>query len=144
MPGQATLKGDARARHPEDRRLLETFMRQIVDGIAAAHGIEAKFTFATEFIEVINAAEPTEAVIRASQSLGLKAISDCSPMSFSEDFAHFSAAVPGCFLLLGNGESGPCGQPLHSAGYDFNDEILLIGTALWAALATDRLPQKLP
>jgi hippurate hydrolase len=61
-------------------------------------------------------------------------------MSFSEDFAHFSAAVPGCFLLLGNGDSGACGQPLHADDYDFNDAILPIGAAFWAALAKDRLP----
>jgi hippurate hydrolase len=61
-------------------------------------------------------------------------------MSFSEDFAHFTAAVPGCFLLLGNGETGAHGQPLHAADYDFNDDILPIGAAFWAELVRDRLP----
>jgi Arc/MetJ-type ribon-helix-helix transcriptional regulator len=45
-------------------------------------------------------------------------------MSFSEDFAHFTAAVPGYFLLLVIGEDGPHGQPLHSSDYDFNDALL--------------------
>ena len=63
-------------------------------------------------------------------------------MSFSEDFAHFCAAVPGCFLLLGNGEDGPSGQPLHAADYDFNDALLPIGTNFWVELVHDRLSAK--
>ena len=69
-------------------------------------------------------------------------IGDRPPMSFSEDFAHFCAAVPGCFLLLGNGTKPPFSQPLHAADYDFNDALLPIGAALWAQLVKDRLPKR--
>lgn len=62
-------------------------------------------------------------------------------MSFSEDFAHFSNAVPGCFLQLGNGQDGPYGQPLHAADYDFNDALLSIGAGLWAQLVRGRRPK---
>ena len=72
--------------------------------------------FNTQFIETINADDPTQAVIRAAEAGGLDTIGDREPMSFSEDFAHFCAAKPGCFLLLGNGEEGPNSQPLHSNG----------------------------
>ncbi len=140
LPGQATLKGDVRARLPEDRKTVERFMRQIVDGIAAAHGVSADMQFNTEFIEVINAEIPTSAVVRAARAAGLEAVGDCSPMSFSEDFAYFCEAVPGCFLLLGNGEDGACSQPLHSADYDFNDALLPVGVAFWGSLVRDRLP----
>ncbi len=142
LPGHATLKGDARARSPEDRDQIEAFMRQIAAGIAAAHGVDVAVEFRTEFIETINAPGPTKAVVRAAQAVGLDRIPDRMPMSFSEDFAHFTAVVPGCFLLLGNGEDGPHGQPLHSSDYDFNDALLPIGASLWAALVRDRLPAK--
>ncbi|MEO3413757.1 amidohydrolase [Roseovarius sp. CAU 1744] len=142
LPGRAVLRGDVRARVPEDRDAVARFMRQIVDGVAAAHGVRMSLTFNTEFIEAINADGPTEAVIRVARALGHDTIPDRPPMSFSEDFAHFSAAVPGCFLLLGNGTDGPHGQPLHASDYDFNDALLPIGAAFWAALVRDRLPQK--
>jgi hippurate hydrolase len=142
LPGNATLKGDVRARLPEDRKAVEKFMNRIIEGIAAAHGVEVSMTFNTEFIETINTATPTEAAVRAAHAAGLDAIGDRPPMSFSEDFAHFSAAVPGCFLLLGNGETGPHGQPLHSTDYDFNDALLPIGVAFWAELVRDRLPAR--
>ncbi|MCV2864582.1 amidohydrolase [Defluviimonas sp. WL0075] len=142
LPGHATLKGDVRARLPEDRQTVERFMRQIVAGIAATHGVSATMSFKTEFIETINAPGPVEAVIRAARAAGLETDGNRPPMSFSEDFAHFSAAVPGCFLLMGNGTEGPHGQPLHAADYDFNDALLPIGAAFWAALVRDRLPAR--
>lgn len=140
LPGTATLKGDARARQPQDREDIERFMRQIVAGIAAAHGVTATLEFNTEFVEAINAPAPVAAVVRAAQAAGLEVDGDRPPMSFSEDFAHFSNAVPGCFLLLGNGTEGANGQPLHADDYDFNDALLPIGAELWTALVRDRLP----
>lgn len=139
LPGNATLKGDFRARSPEDRIAIEGFMRQITKGIATAHGIEVSVSFDTQFVETINASLPTEAVYRAAEVTCCSLIRDRAPMSFSEDFAHFSAAVPGCFLLLGNGEAGPHGQPLHASDYDFNDALLPIGTDFWVKLVEDRL-----
>jgi hippurate hydrolase len=142
LPGHAVLKGDVRARLPEDRDAVARFMKQIVDGVAATHGVSATLGFNTEFIETINSPLLTEAVVRAARAAGLDAIGDRPPMSFSEDFAHFCSAVPGCFLLLGNGESGPHGQPLHAADYDFNDALLPIGAAFWVELVRDRLPSR--
>ncbi|MGH1482106.1 MAG: amidohydrolase [Geminicoccales bacterium] len=142
LPGHGTLKGDVRARVPEDRVAVERFMRQIVEGVAAAHGVDVTMTFSAEFIETINAEAPTEAVLRAARTAGLEAFGDRPPISGSEDFAHFAKAVPGCFLLLGNGEEGPHGQPLHAADYDFNDALLPIGAAFWTALIRDRLPAR--
>lgn len=140
LPGSAVLKGDVRARLPKDREKVAHLMRQIADGIGAAHGVGVTTSFKTEFIETINATDPTHAVVKAAEMQGLEAIGDCDPMSFSEDFAHFAAAVPGCFMMLGNGTDGPHGQPLHSSDYDFNDALLPIGRDLWAQLVRDRLP----
>lgn len=140
LPGRAVLKGDVRARTPEDRTGIEALMRRICEGIALAHGVCASVAFKTEFVETINAEEPTGAVVRAARAAGLETLPNRTPMSFSEDFAHFSAAVPGCFLLLGNGEDGAHGQPLHSSSYDFNDALLPIGVRFWVSLVRDRLP----
>lgn len=115
-------------------------MRQIAKGIGAAHEVAVAVEFNTEFIETINADEPTQAVVTAARAQGLETDGNRDPMSFSEDFAHFAAAIPGCFLLLGNGETGPNAQPLHSADYDFNDALLPIGRDFWVQLARDRLP----
>ncbi|WP_282047983.1 amidohydrolase [Sulfitobacter mediterraneus] len=140
LPGSAVLKGDVRARSGEDRKAVAALMDQIANGIGAAHGVEVAVSFNTEFIETVNAPEPVEAVLSAGQTRGLEVIGDREPMSFSEDFAHFSAAIPGCFLLMGNGIDGANGRPLHASDYDFNDDLLPIGAAFWTQLVQDRLP----
>ena len=138
LPGETILKGDVRTRRPDDRKKIELFLNQISNGIASAHDIEIEVSFETEFIETINHIKPTEAVLKTAKKSGLK-ITDCKPMSFSEDFAHFSNAVPGCFFLLGNGIDGANNKPLHSSDYDFNDDLLPIGADFWASLAKNRL-----
>ncbi|WP_171173209.1 amidohydrolase [Ruegeria sp. HKCCD8929] len=140
LPGQAVLKGDVRARSPEDREAIAGFMRQIAQGVATAHDVTVEVEFNTGFVETLNAKGPTEAVARVARGMGFETLADRNPMSFSEDFAQFTVAVPGCFLLLGNGEEGPNGQPLHSNDYDFNDALLSIGAHFWVELVRDRLP----
>jgi hippurate hydrolase len=140
LPGTATLKGDVRARAPDDRAAIEVLMRQMVQGLADAHGVSADMQFKTEFVETINAPGPVDAVVRVARDAGLDTLADREPMSFSEDFAHFCEKVPGCFLLLGNGESGAHAQPLHSSDYDFNDALLPMGVDFWVRLVRDRLP----
>lgn len=140
LPGEAILKGDVRSPLPEYRDAVEKFMRQIVDGVAATHKVGIDMSFKSEFVETINAAEPTAAAARVSMAAGLDTEPERKAMSFSEDFAHFCNAVPGCFMLLGNGETGSHGQPLHAADYDFNDELLPIGAQFWEQLVKDRLP----
>ena len=138
LPGETILKGDVRTRQPDDRKKIELFLHQIACGIASAHDIEIEVSFETEFIETNNHIKPTEAVFKTAKKSGLK-VTDCKPMSFSEDFAHFSNAVPGCFFLLGNGIDGANNKPLHSSDYDFNDDLLSIGADFWANLAKNRL-----
>ena len=142
LPGHAILKGDVRTRFPQDREAVERFMRQMVAGVAATHGVTATMSFKTEFVETINSVELVDGVLRAADAVGLVTDGAREPMSFSEDFAHFANAVPGCFLLMGNGTAGAHGQPLHAADYDFNDAALPLGAAFWAALVRDRLPAR--
>ena len=138
LPGETILKGDVRTRLPDDRKKIELYLNQIASGVASAHDIEIDVFFETEFVETINHPIPTEAVLKTAKRIGLKT-NECEPMSFSEDFSHFSNSVPGCFLLLGNGTDGANNKPLHSSDYDFNDALLPIGSDFWASLAKNRL-----
>ena len=138
LPGETILKGDVRTRLPDDRKKIELYLNQIASGVASAHDIDIDVFFETEFVETINHPIPTEAVLKTAKRIGLKT-NECEPMSFSEDFSHFSNSVPGCFLLLGNGTDGANNKPLHSNDYDFNDALLPIGSDFWASLAKNRL-----
>ena len=96
LAGYGLLKGDVRTRSEQNRLNVEAFMRQIATGIGQAHDACIDVNFKTEFIETINAHLPTSAVLRTARAIGLKTIDNIEPMSFSEDFAHFNNAVPGC------------------------------------------------
>ena len=141
LPGTSLIKGDVRSRNEEDRLEIKRLMNKIVEGICRAHEIDSKFSFETEFVETINSADQTETVIKVAQELGLNFNGNCEPMSFSEDFAHFSNVVPGCLFLLGNGQSGRGSDPLHSSSYDFNDNLLPIGVKVWSNLVRKLLPK---
>ena len=52
-------------------------------------------------------------------------------ISGSEDFSFMLEKRPGAFILIGNGEDA---SPVHTPSYDFNDEILPLGSALFARL----------
>ena len=141
LPGKAVLSGDARALTPEINATIEARMRQIAEGIAAAHGVTARVTYDTIFPPTINAGRETRAAMEAARTLvGADAVDpDSEPKLFSEDFAHMAAATPGCFVLMGNGDAGSHARPLHSADYDFNDDALVIGSSFWVGLVEQQL-----
>jgi len=140
LPGNSLIKGDVRSRNKEDRLEIKRLMGTLVEGISDAHEITGEFSFETEFVETINSSDQTETVIAVAEELGLSLDRNCEPMSFSEDFAHFSNVVPGCFFLLGNGQTGCASSPLHSSSYDFNDELLPIGVKIWSKIVRKILP----
>ncbi|MEM7439873.1 MAG: amidohydrolase [Pseudomonadota bacterium] len=134
LPGQAILRGDARALTPDTNAAIEHHMRQIVAGITQAHGVEATVEYDTAFIPTTNAPHAVQVAAKSARSLFSDVDDACEPKLFSEDFSHIAAAVPGCFLLLGNGATGAHARPLHSADYDFNDDLLVPGSAYWVRL----------
>nr|WP_135506633.1 amidohydrolase [Roseovarius aestuariivivens] len=139
LPSHARLSGDARALTPEVNARIETAMRRIVDGLCAAHDVQGTVRYDTIFPPTINAPGPVEAVTRAAQSMQAEIDSAAPPKLFSEDFAHMAAAVPGCFVLMGNGTEGRHARPLHAADYEFNDAALAHGAAFWVRLVRQEL-----
>jgi hippurate hydrolase len=114
-------------------------MRQIAAGVAAAHGCTTEVTYTREFVALINHPAATRAAIGAAETVfGAENIDGHrEPVTASEDFARFLERVPGCFGFIGNGAQS---LPLHNAGYDFNDAILLNGARWLATMARHRLP----
>ncbi len=146
LPGRATLAGDARALTPETNATIERTMRRIVDGVCAAHDITARVSYETLFPPTINTDIAVEAAVSAARAtVGETAVDGaCPPKLFSEDFAHFAAARPSCFVLMGNGTEGRHARPLHAADYDFCDATLGYGASFWVSLIEESLPATPP
>ena len=141
LPGTVTMKGDARALSKETSALIEKNMRQIVKGICDAHGVKAEVSYETTIIPTFNSSQQTEAATNAARNVfgDKNTDDDCLPRLFSEDFSIMSDAKPGCFVLMGNGTQGSHSRPLHSPNYDFNDELLVIGSSYWTELVEQQL-----
>jgi len=141
LPGSAVLSGDARALSPETNAAIESRMRQIVNGVCLAHDVHGHLAYDTIFPPTTNHPNAVRAVVAAAGVLfgGENVDGDCAPRLFSEDFSHMAGLAPGCFLLLGNGTEGAHARPLHATDYDFNDDILVPGASLWAALVKQQL-----
>ena len=141
LAGEAVLKGDARALGDDTNTAIEAVMRRICAGMAATHEVEITVTYDTVFPALRNDAGAVGAAVTAAQAVaGADRVNPaCDPKLFSEDFAHMARAVPGCFMLIGNGADGAAARPLHASDYDFNDEILGPGAAYIATLAEQLL-----
>ena len=143
IPSTVRITGDTRSFDPEVQALLQRRIREVATGVAAAHGARAEVTYTHEFAPTVNdPAVTARAVAAAVAALGVDQVDgDCAPIMPSEDFGVFARHVPACFALLGNGtEPDRGGTPLHSADYDFNDDVLGAGVAFYVEAVRAELP----
>ncbi|MGC6519183.1 MAG: amidohydrolase [Candidatus Puniceispirillaceae bacterium] len=141
LAGNVILKGDARALGDDTNAGIEAAMRRICAGMAATHGVEITVSYDTVFPSLRNDHDAVRTAVKAATAVaGSDHVNPaCDPKLFSEDFAHMARAVPGCFMLIGNGTEGASARPLHASDYDFNDAILSPGAAYIATLAEQML-----
>jgi len=141
LPGKGLIKGDARALSNRTNKIIEQSMRQLVKGICAAYGISYEVSYETACPITFNKSNQAESATQAAINLlgEENTNGNIEAKQFSEDFSIMSEKKPGCFILMGNGTKGSNGRPLHAADYDFNDELLVIGSSYWVELAEQQL-----
>jgi hippurate hydrolase len=57
----------------------------------------------------------------------------------SEDFSYMLQKRPGAYFRLGQGGADQ-GRFLHNANFDFNDAVIPVGSAMFAALVERSMP----
>lgn len=136
-PDRATLAGTARWFAPAAGDVLETGLRAVVDGIAAAHGCAADIDYQRRYPATINAAPQAAQVRAVGAAMGLDT-AEAGPSMASEDFAFMLNERPGAYIWLGAGCDG-VNPGLHSPLFDFNDAVLPTGAEFWVRLARHAL-----
>ena len=136
IPDTVVLEGTARYFEGSMEALIRERMNQIIAGVCAAGGCTYELSYTHGYEPLVN--HPS-AVSMARQTvaayLGPSAWWEDHPRTMgAEDFAFYIKKVPGALLRLGLGEEYP---PLHSAGFDFNDESLETGIMALTGLALD-------
>ncbi|MCB1274231.1 MAG: amidohydrolase [Leucobacter sp.] len=144
IPDTAVLEATIRSFSSQSRERLRRVIPQVLEGIAAAHGLEVDVDYREEYPVTINASEETDFVEDTVRTLfGADRFFQLQkPMNGSEDFSHVLNEVPGCIVALGSAPAGtnPREQPMnHSPRAVFDEGVLPDGAALYAALALRRL-----
>jgi hippurate hydrolase len=143
IPDSARLSGTIRTFSMEKMEELKSQLNALSRGIASAHGASANLIFEVPFHPVVNDEGAT--TFAADICNGLVGENNVyrtgDPGTGSEDFSFMAEQVPGCYLVLGNGEQS---SALHNPNYDFNDEALVFGGSFFARvtereLAVDRV-----
>ncbi len=139
IPQTATMAGTVRTMNRETMTTIETNMKRLVTSIAAGFGAEATLDFRLIFAPMVNDAAEVQAYADVASALvGEDNIDRHSPPGMgSEDFSFMMEQVPGAHINLGNGDSAA----LHNHKYDFNDETIPYGVALYAAIVEAKLPK---
>ena len=140
IPGTARLSGTVRAFASAVLDKIEARMRELAQQTAAAFGATASVDFRVVFAPVVNDAAAAEVAAGVCDELvGEDHVRrDLPPGTGSEDFSFMLEEVPGCYLLIGNGD-GEAVRPVHNPGYDFNDAALPIGASFFARLVETQL-----
>ncbi|MCY1516457.1 Hippurate hydrolase [compost metagenome] len=137
------MRGTVRAYTRETLDLIERRMGEIARHVAEMFGAECDFVFTRHYPSTINH-EAETAFMRGALAtvVGQERVLAQAPIMAAEDFSFMLEAVPGSYCFIGNGDgdhresghgAGPC--LVHNTSYDFNDELLPIGSSAFVKLA---------
>lgn len=138
IPGTAYFCATIRTFNPEVQAMVESRMDEIVAGIAAAHGVNARLDYQRGYPATVNSpAEAAFAAEVAADIVGADRVERNAGREMgAEDFSYMLAERPGAYLFLGQGDTAG----LHHPEYDFNDAISPIGASFFARLVERAQP----
>jgi len=143
IPDSATLVGTVRSFSPAVQDLVERRLTELCGAVALGFGASASVHYERLYPATINSvAESRFAGDVAAGLVGHEHVArDLEPSMGAEDFSFMLQVCPGAYLRIGQGaENGVGSCSLHNSRYDFNDDILPLGSALHASLVEHAMP----
>jgi hippurate hydrolase len=136
IPQSVKLLLNIRSTTQEIREKIERRIREIVEGQAQSFGVSAEIDYQNLVPVLMNADDPTNFARQVLTDLvGAENVLPGAGLVVSEDFAWIAAAVPACYVRIGNGVGEEGGCMVHNPNYDFNDNIISLGATYWVKLA---------
>ncbi len=135
LPERVVMKGTARWFRPEVGELIEKGVHRLATGIAESFGAKAEVRFSRHAPATVNDEDATTLAVSVANSISGEARVKHmpSPTMGGEDFAYMLNEKQGAYLMLGGGR-GKDEPLLHHPKYDFNDEILPVGSSWYSTL----------
>jgi len=144
IPGKATLVGTVRTFRSDVQDLVEKRLHELCSAVALGFGATATVNYERIYPATINSPRETEFAANVAEALvgPENVVRNMDPSMGAEDFSFMLQVKPGAYLRIGQGGEGSC--MLHMTRYDFNDEILPLGSALHASLVEQAMPMAAP
>lgn len=128
---EVKLEGTMRAFSDEAYETMTKRVQEVASGIAAGYGCKGEAVFRHMYRVVDN--DPK--LVELLQEVAGDNYEETPPYMLAEDFSLYLQKVPGMFFFLGSGneEKGYI-HSLHSAQFQFDEEILALGVETYAKL----------
>lgn len=128
---EVKLEGTMRAFSDEAYETMTKRVQEVASGIAAGYGCKGEAVFRHMYRVVDN--DPK--LVELLQEVAGDNYEETPPYMLAEDFSLYLQKVPGMFFFLGSGnaEKGYT-HSLHSAQFQFDEEILALGVETYAKL----------
>ena len=134
IPDKVTIGGTLRSTNVNTRNEMLKKIKNAAKSACAINNCSVKIEIRTGYPSTINdkqSAQFASAVFK--KSFGANSLNkEEKPTMTSEDFSYMLQEKPGAYIWLGAGQNS---EKLHSAHYDFNDDLLPIGAEYWSSLA---------
>ncbi|MDR0731486.1 MAG: amidohydrolase [Treponema sp.] len=129
--GEGSLMLTIRSQFDDELAVLRQKIEDQAGEQAARYGLEYSFSFRDSVPATVNHKESADKVRRAAKRLGLTLLEGNAPTRGSEDFGWFLRHTKGAMFGVGAGKDS---SPIHTAQFDFNDEIIPTVADIFTAL----------
>jgi amidohydrolase len=137
IPNKVFIEGTLRTLDESWRSNAKSLIVSMAEQIASSFGAQAEVNIVNGYPYLKNEEKLTQQMEDFAQLfLGQSQVETLDMWMAAEDFAYYSQQVPSCFYRLGtrNEEKGIT-KPVHTNGFDVDEEALETGTGLMAFLA---------
>jgi amidohydrolase len=140
IPRVVRMTGTVRTHDESVRSFMEQRLREVSEAIASAFGATARVSYRRGYPVTVNAEAQTGFATRVAEAVAGpdRVNGSVDPSLGGEDFSYMLQARPGAYIFLGNGDT----SELHTDTYDFNDEIIPLGTSYWIKLVETAQPMQ--
>lgn len=136
ISGSAKLWGTVRTFNQEVQQKIVNRMQSICDGLAQSFEVHIELDYQRLFPATINTEKHAQLIAQiAIELFGADQVeTNLIPSMGAEDFSFMLQQCPGAYFRLGQGGLAE-GKVLHNSAYDFNDEVIPHGAAMFVRLA---------
>jgi amidohydrolase len=138
IPDTAVFKGTTRYFDQNLKNKIAGSIEGIIKGACEAAGAVYEYDYEEGYIPLVNDPDLVKFAGKTIKTyLGENAwYEDIRPSMGAEDFSFYLNKVPGVFFFLGVGDGS---GPLHTSGFDFNDEAIENGIVLLTSMTLETL-----